>query len=112
MTEILLTGALINSINQQYVLSKNKKEEKFTLVKSVMSTNVGTGIRILILLRLFLNNIEQIKKNVNKVLNNFGNIMENGALILLQMSKCSILHKIFKYVVFQRHPRRYYGVMG
>ena len=47
---------------------------------------------------LFSDNIEKLKKNLRKVLKTFENIIEN----LLQKSKCSIFHNIFKYMIFQR----------
>ena len=31
---------------------------------------------------------------------------------LLQKSKCSIFHNIFKYMIFQRRHKAYYGVKG
>ena len=46
---------------------------------------------------------KQIKKILSKVLNTFGNIMENGAVALL--SKCSIFLNIFKYLRFQRRQK-------
>ena len=39
-------------------------------------------------------------KNLSKVLNTFESTMENGAFAA--RSKRSILHNIFKYIVFQR----------
>ena len=47
------------------------------------------------------------KKKFRKVLKIFWK-MEH----LLQMSKCSIFHNIFKYMIFQRRQRHYYGVEG
>ena len=50
---------------------------------------------------LFLDNIEKkIDKILSKVLNTFENNMEMEHL--LQKSKCSIFHNIFKYMIFQR----------
>ena len=48
------------------------------------------------------NNIKKIKKNLSKVLNTIKILwkMEH----LLRMSKCSIFHNIFKYMIFQRRP--------
>ena len=55
----------------------------------------------------FLDKLKKFKKNLSKVLNNFENIMENGAFA--QRSKCSIFHNIFKNMIFQR---RYNGAKG
>ena len=60
---------------------------------------------------LFLENIEKkSRQNLSKVLYTFENISENGAMLwkiehLLQRSKHSIFHNIFKYFVFQRHQK-------
>ena len=65
---------------------------------------------------LFLDNIEKFKKILSKILNTFKNIIENGAFApkeqMLQKSKCSSFHNIFKYMLFQRRQKRYYGVFA
>ena len=48
--------------------------------------------------------------SLSEVLNNFENIIENGAFAPL--SKFSIFHNIFKYIIFQRHQKVFYGVKG
>ena len=48
-----------------------------------------------------LDNIEKKWRN----LNTFENIMEKSSI-------CSIFHNIFKYMVFQRHQKVFYGVKG
>ena len=53
---------------------------------------------------LFFDNIEKkFKKNLSSVLKTFENIMKMEHL--LQMSKCSILHNIFKYMIFLRRQK-------
>ena len=51
----------------------------------------------------FHTTLKKFKKNLSLVLNNFVNILENGAL--LYKSKCSIFLNIFEYMIFQRFSK-------
>ena len=62
--------------------------------------------------------LKKFNKNLSEVLNTFENIMENGAFALLflkilwqmehllQKSKCSSFHNIFKCMIFQWHLKK------
>ena len=47
---------------------------------------------------------------LSKVLNTFENSMENGAFAPL--SKCSIFHNLFKYMIFHRHQKALLWIKG